>query len=430
MIGSAPALTLEQLAPEHHGATLRDRYQQVRLRTMLLAAPLAIEDFVVQSMTDASPIKWHMAHTTWYFETFVLDTLESAPAPCDPAFRDLFNSYYQRIGPAFPRQQRGVLSRPTVEEVLRYRQLVDEQMLCLLDQGHVSAEVLTRVELGLAHEQQHQELMLTDLKHAFAASPLNPVYAQLVPQPVATPIPRLRWADFSESLTWIGAESGTLSYDHEQPRHRSFVNAYELAGRLVTCGEFLEFIEDGGYRDPRHWLDLGWQTVQQEGWNAPLYWQQHDGIWRRYTLAGRRPLNPAEPVCHVSYFEADAYARWAGARLPTEAEWEHAANDTVAGNFIESGRLDPAPLVEVPTDNHPRQMYGDVWEWTSTSYGPYPGYAPLPGALGEYNGKFMCNQFVLRGGSCVSPQAHLRRTYRNYFAPEKRWQFTGFRLSK
>mgnify|MGYP002623536483 CR=1 FL=1 len=407
-------------------ASLRDAYGAVRRQSEAIVEPLQPEDCVVQSMPDVSPTRWHLAHTTWFFETFVLKPFASGYQTSHPAFEYLFNSYYNAVGVQFPRGQRGLLSRPTVAEVIDYRRHVDEQMQQLLDgPAGDASETVRVVEIGLNHEQQHQELMLTDIKHVFSCNPLYPVY-----QPAETPgdaqTARLAWRRFDEGLYEIGHAGSGFAFDNESPRHRVFVESFELADRLVTCGEYLEFMKDGGYQRPELWLSSGWAEVKSGGWHSPFYWTERDGTPHQFTLSGLRPVVAAEPVCHVSYFEADAYARWAGARLPTEAEWEiAAANEPIAGNLLESGALHPRP-----GNGDTSQTYGDVWEWTASQYMPYPGYRAPDGALGEYNGKFMCNQFVLRGGSCATPQSHIRPTYRNFFPPEARWQFSGIRLAR
>ena len=402
---------------------LAAHYQAVRQMTERLAAPLTPEDCAVQSMPDCSPAKWHLAHTSWFFETFVLESAVKGYQHFHPQFRYLFNSYYQTVGAQYLRPQRTLLTRPSLAEVLAYRQHVDEAMLQLLAYDDTLRAV---IELGLHHEQQHQELLLTDIKHLFSFNPLHPAY-QAAPATNTKQTLPLRWLHFDEGLRWLGHNGGGFSFDNETPRHRVFINAFALASRLATNREYLEFINAGGYQQPTLWLSDGWKTVQQEGWCAPLYWQQHDGQWFTHTLNGWLPVQPDEPVCHVSYYEADAFARWAGARLPTEAEWECAAADVpITGNFVERGLLHPA----VAEDAQATQLFGDVWEWTQSAYTAYPGYQPSAGALGEYNGKFMCNQFVLRGGSCVSPQSHMRATYRNFFPADARWQFSGVRLAR
>ncbi|GMU22916.1 MAG: hercynine oxygenase [Phycisphaerae bacterium] len=407
-----------------------ERYCQVRAMTERLARPLTPEDCCIQSTDDVSPTKWHLAHTSWFFETFVLAKACPDYQPFHPAFAYLYNSYYLSAGERHCRPRRGLISRPSLEEVYAYRRHVDERMSALLEDQDQAALTAAEsvVELGLNHEQQHQELMLTDIKHVFWSNPLRPAYCSRS-DPAEEAAPLMRWHAFSEGLVWIGSDAETFAYDNERPRHRVLLNRFEMASRLVTNGEYIRFIEDGGYRTGTLWLSDGWNTVQTEGWEAPLYWEQRDGVWWYHTLAGMRPVNTREPVCHVSLYEADAYARWAGARLPTEAEWEAAAAGVaVKGNFVESERFHPAPVI--PDSGGPLQMFGDVWTWTGSAYLGYPGYRPPSGALGEYNGKFMCNQFVLRGGSCATPSGHVRRTYRNFFPPAARWQFTGLRLAR
>ncbi len=413
-------------APERN-ALLAQRYQTIRQATEKLIAPLTPEDCVVQSMPDCSPAKWHLAHTSWFFETFVLES--ATYRPFNAQFRMLFNSYYQTVGAQYNRPQRELLTRPTLAEVLNYRRYVDEHLMKLLAVPTALGQgLLDIIELGLHHEQQHQELLLTDIKHLFSFNPLHPAY-QSVPSPTTTAAP-LRWLSYVEGLRWIGHNGDGFCFDNEQPRHRVFLDTFELASRLVTNREYLEFIQEGGYERPSLWLSDGWKTAQEHGWRAPLYWQQEDGQWFAHTLNGFRALNLEEPVCHLSYYEADAYARWAGARLPSEAEWECAAAElAIEGNFVESGLLHPR--LAAKTDGEMlAQMFGDVWEWTQSAYTAYPGYQPSAGALGEYNGKFMCNQLVLRGGSCVTPQSHIRASYRNFFPPEARWQFSGVRLAR
>jgi ergothioneine biosynthesis protein EgtB len=401
------------------------RYLNVRGLTERLCAPLAVEDYQLQSMPDCSPPKWHLAHTAWFFETFVL--AEHAPdfRPFHPQFGYLFNSYYDAVGDRWPRAARGLLSRPTVQEVIGYRRSVDERMLALFEtaSARVLEAIAPLVELGLNHEQQHQELLLTDLKHAFGLNPLRPVYSAPGPEEPTTVSAPLAWEEHPAGVRQVGHAGAGFAFDNEGPRHRVFVGAFQIASRPVTVGEFLAFIEAGGYQRPEFWLSDGWAARQRNGWAAPLYWERDGGDRSLFTLRGARPLEPSEPVCHVSYYEADAYARWAGVRLPTEFEWEVAAGErAVVGNFLDSERLHPA--------NNGGAFYGDVWAWTASPYAAYPGYRPAAGALGEYNGKFMCNQMVLRGGSCVTPADHIRPTYRNFFPPDARWQFSGFRLAK
>jgi len=417
-----------QLAPAESDA-LAIRYAAVRAASEALAAPLSPEDATAQSMPDASPTKWHLAHTSWFFETFLL---EGRPGyrPVDPAYRVLFNSYYQSVGEQYLRPERGLITRPGLEAVYAYRSHVDAAIRALLEADALGTEQRALVELGLHHEQQHQELMLTDVKHLLAKNPTHPVYQARAPEP-SKPAPALEWHACAAGLREIGHEGAGFAFDNEGPRHRVFVHGFALASRLVTNGEFLAFLEDEGYARPELWLSDGFATLQQRGWRAPLYWQQRDGAWHHFTLAGLRPLDPNEPVTHVSAYEADAYARWAGARLPTEAEWEVVASDARAeGNFVESGRLHPAPLGVAAGPTAPAQLFGDAWEWTGSAYAPYPGYRPPAGAVGEYNGKFMANQLVLRGGSCATPRSHIRASYRNFFYPDARWQFSGIRLAR
>jgi ergothioneine biosynthesis protein EgtB len=410
-------------------ACLLDKYRAVRRRTETLCEPLATEDYVVQSMPDASPVKWHLAHTTWFFETFVLAPFVTGYRPFHPQFSVLFNSYYTTVGPRWPRTERGLLSRPTVNEVYRYRAYVDKHVTELLQSTSHTAEVEGRMLLGVNHEQQHQELILTDLKHAWAANPLHPVYR--APMPDCGQPPLGSWLSFSEGLAWIGHDGGGFAFDNENPRHRTFLNGFQLANRLVTNEEYLAFVADGGYDRPELWLSDGWASRQTRGWTAPLYWEQHGTGWSAFTLGGQQPLVPAEPVCHVSYYEADAYARWAGARLPSESEWEAAADTSaLGGHFLDSGRFHPAAKPAADDTGPLFHLYGNVWQWTASPYVGYPGYRPPSGALGEYNAKFTCNQFVLRGASCATPRSHARPTYRNFFPPEARWQFTGLRLAR
>ena len=408
-----------------------EQYQLVRRFTEQLCEPLATEDYVIQSMPDVSPTKWHIAHVTWFWETFLLLPALPGYQSLHPQYAYLFNSYYNTLGQRHCRPKRGLISRPTVKETYAYRRYVDEHVLDLveqLDEGRLN-ELSPIMTLGLHHEQQHQELMLTDIKHVFSCNPLYPAYVERVPNEGAS-VPPLEWVSFPEGLHWIGHEGEGFAFDNEGPRHRQFVQSFQLASRLVTNGEYLAFMEDGGYENPLLWLSEGWATVRAEEWKAPLYWEKRDGQWWVMTLSGLREVDPAEPVCHVSYFEADAYTRWADARLPTEAEWEVAARDVpVEGTFVESGRYHPAPL-DASTNGKLAQMYGDVWQWTQSSYAPYPNFTPGPGAVGEYNGKFMCNQYVLRGGSCATSRSHTRSTYRNFFPANAQWQFMGIRLAK
>jgi ergothioneine biosynthesis protein EgtB len=378
-------------------------------------------------MPDASPVKWHLAHTSWFFETFVLESTPGYRA-LEPTYRMLFNSYYHSVGEQYSRPERGLITRPALAEVYAYRRHVDEHCLALLERGQLAPAQLAVVELGLQHEQQHQELVLADLKHLFARNPLHPVYQPSAPEG-ASEAPPFTWHAYPAGLREIGHAGVGFAFDNEGPRHRVFVHAFALGSRLVTNAEFAAFVADRGYARPELWLSDGFAVAQREGWQAPLYWRRESSAWHHYTLAGLRAVAPHEPVAHVSAYEADAYARWAGARLPTEAEWEVVAADApVAGNFVESGSLKPAVACTGATG--PAQLFGDVWEWTSSAYAPYPGYRPPPGALGEYNGKFMANQLALRGGSCVTPVSHIRASYRNFFHPDARWQWSGLRLAR
>jgi ergothioneine biosynthesis protein EgtB len=411
---------------------LREQYLKVRQFSEHLCQPLVIEDYVVQSMPDVSPTKWHLAHVSWFFETFILKPMLPAYRSLHPQYAYLFNSYYNTLGERHCRPKRGLISRPTVEETYAYRHYVDEHMLRLLDtvDEHQLGELAPMFILGLHHEQQHQELILTDIKHVLSCNPLAPVYQARTTGPTGDISP-LEWISFPEELAWIGHAGQGFAFDNESPRHRAFVPAFQLASRLITNGEYLQFIEDGGYRNPLLWLAAGWSIVRAEEWQAPLYWEKRDDQWWFMTLSGKRELALNEPVCHLSYFEADAFARWAGGRLPTEAEWEIAAQTVpVEGNFVERGLYHPIPMAGSASSGALHQMYGDVWEWTSSSYSPYPGFQPSAGAVGEYNGKFMCNQYVLRGGSCATSQTHIRPTYRNFFPADARWQFMGLRLAK
>ena len=404
------------------------RYDLVRAFTEELAAPLSPEDQCVQSMPEASPTKWHLAHTTWFFETLVLMPHARGYEPYDRRYHYLFNSYYEALGPRHPRPSRGLLTRPSLADVLAYRAHVDEGIRRLFDQASSSERAAFEplAELGLHHEQQHQELILTDIKHAFSCNPLLPAYrpplSELIPGTAAP----LEWAGFAGGIVPIGHSGEAFAFDNEGPKHLVLLAPYRLANRLVTCGEYLAFMEDGGYRRPEFWLSDGWALAQAQGWDAPLYWSHDDGAWNVFTLNGVQRLRPAEPVVHVSFYEAAAYAAWAGRRLPTEFEWEASAGTQPAGgNFLDSARPHPKPATDGAS-----QFFGDAWEWTRSSYDPYPGFKPLSGAVAEYNGKFMCGQMVLRGGSCATPQGHMRPTYRNFFSPAARWQFSGIRLAE
>ncbi len=407
---------------------LQHQYSAIRQLSETLCSPLEIEDYGIQSMADVSPPKWHLAHTTWFFETFLLCPFLKNYDVFHPKYSYLFNSYYEAVGSRHPRAQRGLLSRPTVAEVYQYRAYVDEAMRSLFSSVALSPEISALITLGLHHEQQHQELLLTDIKHIFATNPLRPAYRSAASKiALAPPTPALHFVEFSGGLQTIGHQQSGFAFDNESPAHRVYLQDFALASRLVTNGEYLEFIEASGYEKPEYWLSEGWVTVQTQQWNAPLYWEQIDGQWWEMTLMGMQPLNLAQPVCHVSLFEADAFANWCDRRLPTEAEWEIAAvRMPVAGNLLECDRLHPQPV----TGSQPiEQIYGDVWEWTQSAYHPYPGFRPAAGAVGEYNGKFMCNQTVLRGGSCAPPPGHIRASYRNFFPAGTRWQFSGIRLA-
>jgi ergothioneine biosynthesis protein EgtB len=418
------------------------RFHQIRDFTNSLCTGLEPEDYVVQSMPDVSPTKWHLAHTTWFFETFILKKFSPGYRPEVPQYAYLFNSYYNAAGDMHRRDLRGLISRPTVRDAQRYRASIDSHIDKLLSTA--DEKLLDEIEpilvLGFHHEQQHQELMVTDIKHVFAQNPLYPVFRGKARPPGAPKtstdgFPRRRdphhFIDFDEAIVEIGHDGRGFAYDNEGPRHRSLVLPFSLASRPVTNGEYIAFIEDNGYTRPEFWLSLGWMTVNEQRWQAPFYWKKQEGAWWNFTLSGFRPVEESEPVTHVSYFEADAYANWAGARLPTEFEWERAALDRpIEGNFVDNENFHPRALTPSGDDRHLHQMFGDVWEWTRSAYSPYPGYRAVPGALGEYNGKFMCNQYVLRGGSCATSRSHIRRTYRNFFQPEKRWQFTGIRLAR
>jgi ergothioneine biosynthesis protein EgtB len=408
---------------------LLQRYLTVRDTSMQICAPLAVEDHSLQPMPDASPAKWHLAHTTWFFETFLLSEYMQEFRPFHPAFRNLFNSYYNAVGDRPLRALRHVLSRPSLEEVHAYRIYVDEAMVHLLSLELPSA-ARDLLALGMNHEQQHQELIVTDVKNGLWANPLRPAY-RIKPQH-ATPThtnaaASLEWHSFAEGVYSVGFEGAGFAFDNEGPRHKVYLEAFRLASRLVTNGEYLDFMRDGGYSNARLWLSDGWDCIRNNQWTAPLYWEQRDGQWWNYTVEGMQSLHLNEPVCHVSFYEADTFARWAGARLPSEFEWEVAARSCpVAGNFLESGALHPQAAGHTES---PAQMFGDVWEWTASPYVAYPGFKPASGAVGEYNGKFMCNQMVLRGGSCATPQSHIRASYRNFFPPHARWQFMGVRLA-
>lgn len=405
-------------------------FTQVRSFSHLLTETLEPEDFVIQPMENASPTKWHLAHTSWFFETFVLGKFDPEFESMHPQYAYLFNSYYLQTGVPFTRSQRGVISRPTVKNVFEYRAYVNDKLTEFIDSvsDEVWKEAAPVIEIGINHEQQHQELILTDIKYTLAQNPLLPVFRE-TSVVEDSGVAELNWISFKEGITEIGHPGNAFTYDNEHPLHKTFVQNYELSNRLITNGEYLEFMKDAGYERSELWLDEGWSCVREESWKAPLYWFVRDGEWWNFTLGGARIVNPDEPVTHVSYFEADAFARWKGVRLPTEQEWEHASKGLkVEGNFVENECFHTTPIKDGTNDL--QQMYGDVWEWTSSSYSPYPGYKPLPGALGEYNGKFMSNQYVLRGGSCATSRTHIRNTYRNFFQAKSRWQFSGIRLAK
>jgi ergothioneine biosynthesis protein EgtB len=411
------------------GARPLAEYLRVRSDSETLCRPLEIDDYGIQTMPEVSPIKWHLAHTSWFFETFLLRPFLPGYREFHPLFAHLFNSYYESVGSYHPRPQRGTLSRPTVAEITLYRRHVDEHMAALLqrDAGPDRDTVLARTGLGLHHEQQHQELMLTDIKHVFASNPLRPAYRELS-APDSGETPALEWLEYAGGVHSIGHAGRGFAFDNESPRHKVYVQDFRLASRPVTNGEFLEFIEAGGYTRPEYWLSDGWKAVNQHHWQAPLYWERIDGQWWHMTLGGLRRVDAQAPLCHISHYEAAAFAQWAGARLPTEAEWEIAAAPLpVAGNLRTADLLQPACARGT---GGLQQMFGDVWEWTQSAYTAYPGYRAAPGALGEYNGKFMSSQMVLRGGSCVTPDDHIRPTYRNFFFPGDRWQFSGLRLAR
>ena len=417
---------------------LLGRFHQIRNFTDALCSGLEPEDYVVQSMPDVSPTKWHLAHSTWFFETFILKKFFAGYRAEIPEYAYLFNSYYNAAGDMHRRDLRGLISRPTVQETHRYRASIDSHIDGLLSDA--DEKLLDEIEpilvLGIHHEQQHQELLITDIKHVFAQNPLYPVYrkAKTGGRSSATPGSQsspLQFIEFDEATVAIGHDGHGFAYDNEGPRHQALVPEFSLASRPITNGEYIEFIEANGYTRPEFWLSLGWMTANEQRWQAPLYWMKRDGAWWHFTLSGFRHVDESEPVTHISYFEADAYANWAGARLPTEFEWERAAFDCpIEGNFVEDEIFHPRAMSFSDHDGQLHQIFGDVWEWTRSAYSPYPGYRAAPGALGEYNGKFMCNQYVLRGGSCATSRTHIRRTYRNFFQPEKRWQFTGIRLAR
>ncbi|MEO8936835.1 MAG: ergothioneine biosynthesis protein EgtB [Burkholderiaceae bacterium] len=413
---------------------LLDEYRRVRAITVAMTDGLSVEDCMIQSMPDASPVKWHLAHLTWFFETFVLEpSIGAAYVPFDASFRVLFNSYYIGVGARHPRAERGLISRPSLQQVFAYRRAIDDRIADLMTTHALPAAMLDVLELGLHHEHQHQELTLTDLKHHLWKNPARPTYRDEAALPRAADAAPMTFIERPEGVAQIGAGASGFAFDNERPRHRVWLAPFAIASRIVTCGEYLHFIDGGGYERPELWLSDGWDARMRDGWDAPLYWERDaDGAWLVFTLNGLRPLRPAEPLAHVSYYEADAYARWAGARLPTEAEWECVA-ETVDGVAPQGGHLYDGVHV------HPRAideasvgstLHGDVWQWTQSAYLPYPGFETAPGAVGEYNGKFMINQMVLRGGSCVTPVGHMRSSYRNFFPAQTRWQFSGIRLAR
>ncbi|MGB5644178.1 MAG: ergothioneine biosynthesis protein EgtB [Gammaproteobacteria bacterium] len=423
------SLPLEEPVASTSRDSLTLTYERIRKESELICAPLETEDYCIQTMPDVSPAKWHLAHTSWFFETFILLPFLKNYHCYRPAYDYLFNSYYLTHGQPFYRPIRGLLSRPTVAEIYQYRAAVDEAMVNLITNTEEQywPEIKALIVLGLNHEQQHQELMLTDLKHIFAQNPLRPRYRDLVSSPEQT-VADLKWITVDKGVYDIGHNGTGFGYDNEFPLHDVLLQGFALASRPVTNAEYLEFINDGGYKNPALWLSAGWACVQDNAWQAPLYWEQHDGDWWHMTLGGLRPVDPGAPVCHVSQYEAAAYASWAGKRLPTEFEWEvSVAELPVQGNLRNTDYLQPAALND-GTSLH--QCYGDVWEWTASAYAPYPGYRVPAGTVGEYNGKFMSSQAVLRGGSCVTPPDHIRRSYRNFFYPKDRWQFSGIRLAQ
>ncbi len=411
---------------------LLERFQTVRKFTNSLCKNLETEDYVVQAMPDVSPTKWHLAHTSWFFEAFVLARADTGYKFFNPVYKYLFNSYYVQMGERFTRSRRGLLSRPTVKEVFEFRDYIDKRISEFI--SGCGPELYSKfsgiIEIGIHHEQQHQELLVTDIKNVFSINPLYPVLISKEIQSTES-IPKMEWIGIDGGLYNIGHNGNRFAYDNETPAHREYTDNYLMGSRLITNWEYLDFINDKGYLTPELWLSDGWAAVDREKWEAPMYWTKIDGEWFNYKLNGFQKVDLNEPVCHVSHFEADAFARWSGARLPTETEWEIAAGDIRPnGNFVEQGNFHPVVLNDEAGDGKIHQMYGDVWEWTGSSYLPYPGYKPLPGALGEYNGKFMSGQMVLRGGSCATSESHIRKTYRNFFPPSARWQFMGIRLAK
>ncbi|MEJ2492709.1 MAG: ergothioneine biosynthesis protein EgtB [Ignavibacteriaceae bacterium] len=431
LIASTKSDTTDSISEKTLKEKLFKNYKQVRAFSEKLCEPLETEDYVIQTMPDVSPTKWHLAHTSWFFEAFILNKATESYKSINPLYAYLFNSYYIQMGERWYRPNRGILSRPTVKEIFEYRKHVDNHMLHLIENCNEKtfAEFAPVIEIGLNHEQQHQELLLTDIKHVLSHNPLRPVYSHKTKENNSL-IQKINWIEFEGGISEIGYTGNSFAYDNETPKHKEFLNPFKIANRLVTNEEYIEFIEDGGYEDAIHWLSDGWATVEQEKWKTPLYWEKKDGKWWNFTLNGFGEVRFDDPVCHVSLYEADAFASWKDARLPTEAEWEVAAADLpYLGNFVESENFHPVSLKNGNQEEQ-NQMYVDDWEWTRSAYSPYPGYKPLPGALGEYNGKFMSSQMVLRGGSCATSQTHIRKTYRNFFPPHSRWQFMGIRLAK
>jgi ergothioneine biosynthesis protein EgtB len=418
---------VSSLAEQRLGTTtnaLAARFAEIREMSMRISKPFSAEDHMLQSMPDASPIKWHLAHTTWFFETFILIPHDPRYQPFDQIFQYLFNSYYKQLGGHPYRGARGLMSRPSLDQVHAYRKHVDNAVLQFLP--NASEDVWSLLEIGLNHEQQHQELIITDINHGLWSGHMRPEVMRQAGKSV--PASKLEWFDFEGGIHSIGHQGPAFAFDNEGPRHEVLLRPFRLASRPVTNAEYLEFIRDNGYQHPELWLSEGWDAVNAHSWTAPLYWERHeDGSWWQFTLNGVKQLDPAEPVCHISYFEADAYARWAGARLPLESEWEIAAvREPSRGTLLEDGLLHPQPAA----GGGFQQVFGDVWEWTASAYLGYPGFKTAAGAVGEYNGKFMCNQFVLRGGSCATPGSHIRASYRNFFPPHARWQFSGLRLAQ
>jgi ergothioneine biosynthesis protein EgtB len=424
---ATPAHNLEARVRGLNAENLRERFDAVRTVSERLIAPLSAEDACVQSMPDASPSKWHLAHVTWFFETFVLEPHETRFKPFHPAYRELFNSYYNSIGKQYPRPGRGMITRPTLSEIIDYRHAVDQRVRGIIDGADYS--VLATIELGLHHEQQHQELLLMDIKHLLSMNPLFPAYRKC-PKPDHRALATRHWVACEGGMVTIGHDDFAFRYDNETPPHKVWLEPFALASRPIVNGEYLEFMRDGGYETPTLWLADGWHTIKNEGWRSPWYWRERDGEWFEFTLGGLELLDLNAPVCHVSHYEADAFASWAGARLPSEFEWEAAcAHTAVAGNFMDSNYLHPRQQ-DPPDDARLQQAYGDVWEWTRSAYTPYPGFTAPDGAIGEYNGKFMSNQMVLKGGCCATPKGHVRPSYRNFFYPHNRWQFAGIRLAQ